>query len=215
MWFHILTGALALVAGICNLLIGRKGGPAHVKVGRLFWYSMTAMGASGVVIAIMRPKAAFVLIGLLSLYLVNTGRNALRQKHGSPNSHVAFWFVVAASCLVAGIAMGAYGLLLGESVFGSPPALYLGAAFDAALFVVLDLRLMLTRSTTRTSRIVEHAWRMIAALLFATFALFIANPAVFPGWARDFGINYAPPLAVFAALGYWVLAVQRGWWTRT
>lgn len=212
LWFHILAGGIALVAGLCNVVIGNKGSRVHVGVGRWFWYSMIAMGASGVVLAIAKPKAGFVLIGLLSLYLVNTGRNALRHQHGGSSG---FWFVVAASCLVAGMAIGAYGLFLGEAVFGSPPALYLGAAFDAAIFVALDLRQMLAPRASRNSRIVEHAWRMIAALLFATFALFVANPSLFPGWVRALGINYAPPLAVFAALAYWVLAVQRGWWRRT
>jgi hypothetical protein len=66
---------------------------------------------------------------------------------------------------------------------------YLGAAFDAAIFVVLDWRLMRIGSATGSRRIVDHVWRMIAALLFATFARFIANPSVFPQWSTAAGFN--------------------------
>ena len=53
---------------------------------------------------------------------------------------------------------------------------------------------------------------MIAGLLFAMFALFIANPSVFPAWFTRAGLNFVPPFVVIAAIAYWVLAVKREWW---
>ncbi|HEY6598731.1 MAG TPA: hypothetical protein VIZ30_05445 [Pseudomonadales bacterium] len=213
LWFHIVAGAAALLVGAFSLLLTRKGTAIHIGTGRAFWYSMVAMAYSGIVVAVLRPKAAFVLIGLLSLYLVHTGRHALRRPRGAVNRDTVFWFAVAVSCLGAGIGIGSYGLLGADGhVFGSPSVLYLGAAFDAAIFVVLDWRLMRIGSATGSRRIVDHVWRMIAALLFATFALFIANPSVFPQWFTAAGFNFIPPLLLLVLLVYWVLAVKRGWW---
>ena len=212
LWFHIATGACALLLGLFNLLFTRKGTSLHIRTGRMFWYSMIAMATSGIVVAILRPKAGFVLIGFLSMYLVNTGRNALKRPNGAVNRDTVWWLAVASSCLVMGIALGGYALAEGGQLFGSPYALYLGAAFDAAIFVVLDLRLMRMGSATGRSRIVDHLWRMIAGLLFAMFALFVANPSVFPAWFTSAGLNFVPPLLVLAAIAYWVSAVRRGWW---
>lgn len=169
------------------------------------------MAASGIIVAIARPKAGFVLIGLLSLYLVSTGRNALRRPKGTVNRETVFWFAIATCCLVAGVVMGGYAFAADGRAFGSPYALYLGAAFDAAIFVALDWRLLRIGSATGKGRIVDHLWRMIAGLLFAMFALFIANPSVFPAWFTGAGLNFVPPALVFVAIAYWVLAVKRGW----
>ncbi len=214
LWLHIATGAAALFLGVFNLLFTQKGSRLHVQTGRMFWYSMIAMAVTGIVVAIERPKAGFVLIGILSMYLVNTGRNALRRPNGKVNGDNRLWFVVSNICLLAGVALGSYALTVGGRLFGSPAALYFGAAFDAAIFVALDWRLMRIGSATGTRRIVDHLWRMIGALLFAMFALFIANPSVFPTWFTGAALNFVPPLLVFAAIAYWVLAVNRGWWRR-
>ena len=134
LWFHIATGAFALLVGVFNLLFTRKGARLHVTTGRMFWYSMIAMGASGIVVAILRPKAGFVLIGLLSVYLVDTGRNALRRPRGMVNHATVSWFAIATSCLVAGLVLGGYAFAADGRAFGSPYALYFGAAFDAGDF---------------------------------------------------------------------------------
>ena len=120
LWFHILTGAVALLLGIFNLLFTAKGTRLHIRIGRMFWYSMIAMAVSGIVVAVLRPKAAFVLIGLLSMYLVNTGRNALRRPNGTVNRDNVFWLGVATSCLVTGIVLGSYAFAADGHVFGSP-----------------------------------------------------------------------------------------------
>ena len=57
-------------------------------------------------------------------------------------------------------------------------------------------------------------WRMVAGLYFAMFALFVANTSVLPIWISESRLNVLPPAAVLLALGYWVLAVKRGWWAR-
>jgi uncharacterized membrane protein len=214
LWVHIATGGAALVLGLFNLAFTGKGGQLHVRTGRLFWQSMIAMAVTAVLIAIERPRAGFVLIGVLSLYLVKTGRNALTRRPDAGNRDTVFWFVVATSCLVAGILAGSYAIATERQLFGSPAALYFGAAFDAAIFVMLDARLLRSGVPTGRHRIVDHLWRMVAALLFAMFALFLANPDVLPGWFSRAGLHYLAPLTIFVALVFWVVAVSRGAWPR-
>ena len=102
LWFHIATGGVALTAGLFTLFLTVKGSRRHVRAGLAFWYSMSAMALSGIVVAVLRPVAVFVLIGLLSLYLIHTGRNALTRSGGAVNRTTKIWFGVVITCLLAG-----------------------------------------------------------------------------------------------------------------
>ena len=210
LWFHIVTGGAGILAGIVALSTA-KGSRRHILWGIWFWRLMLAMAASGIVLAILGPRAVFIFIGVLSLYLVNTGRNALTRKNGEVNRASWFWFSVALLSLLAGAGLGAWSLVIGENVFGSPWFLYFGVAFDALIFVVLDGFLLAKGRAVGVSRVIDHLWRMIAALFFALFALLVANPQIFPERFLDSGLNYLPLVILLVVLAYWVVAVRRRW----
>ncbi len=212
LWFHIATGGLALVAGMVTLFATEKGSSRHVRSGIAFWYLIGAMAVSGVVLAILRASAVFVLIGLLSLYLINTGRNALTRSGGLVDRDTKAWFTLAIACFVAGLALGSWSIIAEEEVLGSPFFLYFGVAFDALIFVILDWRLISKGRAVGKSRIIDHLWRMIAALFFAQFALFVANPQLYPDWFTDTGLSFIPSAILLGVIAYWVLAVRRERW---
>ena len=212
LWFHITTGGLALLAGLITLFATEKGSSRHVRCGIAFWYLMGAMAVSGVLLAILRASAVFILIGLLSLYLIHTGRNALTRTGGMVNRDTKAWFAVALACFVAGVFLGSWGLLAGGEILGSPFFLYFGVAFDALIFVILDWRLISKGGAVGKSRIIDHLWRMIAALLFGTFALFVANPQLYPDWFTNTGLSFVPSAILLGVIAYWVLAVRTGRW---
>ena len=212
LWFHIATGGLALVAGIVTLFATRKGSRRHVRWGVAFWISMTAMAVSGIAIAMLRPTGFFIFIGLLSLYLINTGRNALTRSGGAVDRATRAWFALIIACFVAAVVLGSWSLVSRQPVLGSPFFLYFGLAFDALIFVILDWRLISKGGAVGKARIVDHLWRMIAALFFGTFALFVANPRLYPSWFTDTGLNFVPCAILLGAVAYWVLAVHRERW---
>ena len=208
LWFHILTGGAGIVAGVCALAT-TKGSRRHIQWGIAFWWLMLAMAMSGIVLALAAPKAVFMFISVLSVYLINTGRNALTRKSGVVNRATWIWFSVALVSLLAGAGLGIRSLLLGVDVFGSPWFLYFGVAFDALIFVVLDGLLLARGRATGHHRIIDHLWRMIAALFFAMFALLVANPQVFPDWFLNSGLNYLPLVILLGVMAYWVVKTRR------
>ena len=210
LWFHIATGAAGILAGL-GALSTAKGSSRHIRLGIWFWWLILAMALSGIVLAILATRAVFIFIGVLSLYLVNTGRNALTRRSGQVNRDTWFWFSVALLSLLSGISLGVWSLIIGENVIGSPWFLYFGVAFDALIFVVLDGRLLAKGRAVGKARIIDHLWRMIAALFFAMFALLVANPQVFPEWVLDSGLNYLPLFIILLVMAYWVVSVRRGW----
>ena len=210
LWFHIATGGAGILAGFVALSMA-KGSRRHIHWGIWFWRLMIAMAISGIVLAILGPRAVFIFIGVLSLYLVNTGRNALTRKNGVVNRASWVWFSVALLSLIAGAGLGTWSLVSGEDAFGSPWFLYFGVAFDALIFVVLDGFLLAKGRAIGNSRIIDHLWRMIAALFFAMFALLVANPQIFPDWFLDTGLNYLPLVVLLAVLAYWVVRVRKRW----
>lgn len=212
LWFHIATGGLALVAGSATLFATEKGSRRHVRCGIAFWYLMLAMAASGIALAVLRTRAVFVLIGLLSLYLIHTGRNALTRAGGSVNRDTKAWFTLAFVCLASGLGLGFWSVVSGDEVLGAPSYLYFGVAFDALIFVILDWRLISRGGAVGKSRVIDHLWRMIAALFFAQFALFVANPQLYPDWFTDTGLSFLPSAFLLGVIAYWVLAVRRGRW---
>ncbi len=212
LWFHVATGALALAAGLATLFGTQKGSRRHVLFGITFWHLMTAMAVSGILVAVARPRAVFVLIGLLSLYLIHTGRNALTRTGGVVNRETKAWFVLVVTCFVSGTVLGVRSLVEGREVLGSPFFLYFGVAFDALIFTALDWRLIAKGRAVGKSRVIDHLWRMIAALFFGVFALFVANPQLYPDWFSDTGLSLLPSLALLGVLAYWVVAVRKERW---
>lgn len=76
---HIFGGSLAIAAGFVALTAG-KGTPWHRKSGMVFFYAMLLMAALAVLMAAARGVAPGINVpmGLLTIYLVVTGVNAVR-----------------------------------------------------------------------------------------------------------------------------------------
>lgn len=205
---HIGFGSIALLSGALALCL-KKGSRSHRHVGIVFGTSMIAMGLTGIALALMHLSALFIMIGVLSTHLAATGWRAARRRTADPGrfEHVAF--MVSLLTMMCAMAMGVMSLVRGEPIHDAPAALYLALAGDAFIFAYLDLRLLMGKSLTGTGRIADHVWRMIVGLIFAAFALFVANPQVFPdAWPQP--LTSIAPLAVLAiTLVYWMVRVLR------
>ncbi|NNE05567.1 MAG: hypothetical protein HKN15_07590 [Xanthomonadales bacterium] len=206
---HIIAGSLAILFGLLAMSVV-KGSKRHIRFGTIFWYTMWGMAGSGIILAAMRDRPVFVLISILSIYLIATGRNALTRPKGAVDRKVWFWFTVVIVCGLAGVALGWWGMTSRDHNLGDPAPLFFGVAFDAFIFAVLDWRLIRRGHARGQRRLIDHLWRMIAAILFALFALFVANPQLFPPWFNETGLNFLPSLAMLCLIIYWILAVRRG-----
>ena len=202
---HILAGGIGLLSGVVALVV-KKGAPAHVRYGLVFWYTMLAMAFSGIGISILIENWVLLLTGLMTIYMLFTGRNALTRPSGKINFQVKLWTGFNLLCLVAAATVGASIVGGGDPTGGR----FLALAADSLLFAILDWRLIVRGEAVGKDRIVDHLWRIIAALLFGCFALFLFNPQAFPDWFIDMRLNLVPITIIFGVLIYWVVSLKWG-----
>ena len=77
---HIAAGVISLVTGLISIL-SLKGSKVHKKSGKIYFYSMTIVFVTAIIIASYRFNRFLFLIAFLSYYSVFTGVRKLRLKN--------------------------------------------------------------------------------------------------------------------------------------
>ena len=206
--FHVVAGSAGLIAGAAALSV-RKGGRLHARAGTAFFAAMLAMAGTGAVIAAWGSERGTAVIGLFTCYLVATSWMTARRRDGVAGGFEWAGLAVALACAAA---MLAFALLASASPTGRfdslPAAAHYPFAILAALAAGLDLNFLLRGRLARHQRIARHLWRMCAALAIAAFSFFLGQQDEFPAAWRGLAIWFVPPLAVLAAMVFWLIRVR-------
>jgi hypothetical protein len=205
---HIAGGTVALGAGAAALCF-RKGGGGHARAGKIFFASMLVLFVSGAGMAVALGLWNVALGAVFGIYLIATSWAAARRRDGKAGRFETFAFLAITGCAIADLIMG----LMAQSsatgrLFGYPPAPFFVFAGMSALAAGLDLNFILRRGVSPAQRIARHLWRMCAALLFTAFSFFVGQQKIMPAsWHGSFWL-WLPPLAVLAAMIFWLLRVR-------
>lgn len=206
--FHVAAGSTALLAGGAALAV-RKGGRLHARVGTIFFAAMLAMGVTGALIAALKPERGTAVIGAFTCYLVVTAWAAARRRDGQAGGLERAGLVVALACAAAMLGLGLLASGSPSGRFDSlPAAAHYPFAFLAALAAGLDLNFLRRGRLERHQRIARHLWRMCAALAIAAFSFFLGQQDEFPAAWRGLAIWFVPPLAVLAAMVFWLIRAR-------
>jgi uncharacterized membrane protein len=205
---HIGGGCVGLVSGAVALT-APKGGRLHRVSGNVFFASMLVAYLVGAAAAPFLRQWANVFGGLFSAYLVATAWATVMRPAGRTGR-----FEVAAMCVPLGAT--AATLWFGWIGANSPHGLIQGVPYQAALAIAaiagfaaaLDLRVILKGGLSGAARISRHLWRMCTGLFFAAASFFIGQPQVFPPPLHGSPILFVPPLAVVAAMVFWLVRVR-------
>ena len=87
---HVAAGVISLVTGLISIL-SLKGGKVHKKSGKIYFYSMTIVFVTAIIIASYRFNRFLFLIAFLSYYSVFAGVRKLRLKNLHKNQKPK-WF---------------------------------------------------------------------------------------------------------------------------
>jgi len=205
---HIAGGSVALLAGAAALSLP-KGGRLHARAGTFFFAGMLALAGTGFVIAAAEPERGTAVIGLFTLYLVVTAWAAARRRSGLAGAFELGALAAALACAAAFLALGALGAMSANGRVDSlPAAVHYPFAALAVLAAALDLNFILRRALSARQRIARHLWRMCAALLIAAFSFFLGQQKVMPEFIQGSPLLFLPPLAVLAALVFWLIRVR-------
>jgi uncharacterized membrane protein len=106
---HIASGFTAFfIAPIA--LVSAKGGRTHRRWGKIYFYAMSVVAASAIILALHRPNYFLAFTSVFSFYLAFSGYRALSRKRPLEGETAAprDWFaaVLTLACSVALIAMG-------------------------------------------------------------------------------------------------------------
>lgn len=101
---HASFGSIALLFGLFSIL-SKKGNKAHKKTGLVFYYSMLCSTFISLLISVLpKHENPFLFsIGVFSLYLVISGKRALKFKN--KNSDLRFDRIIAFIMIITGVFM--------------------------------------------------------------------------------------------------------------
>lgn len=208
LYLHIGGGTLGIASGAVALL-ARKGERLHRAAGNVFFASMLTMTIIAAGVAPFLPDDPWTntTAGVFTLYLVATGWATVKRPEGSIGGFERLAIVVP-----VGIVILAAWLALAR-----PPAIEATGFSTVYAFAVLsllaaigDVKMILKSGLKAERRIARHVWRMVLGLFVAAGSLFLGQQQVFPEALRGSGLLMAPPLAVLAALAFWMLKVRLG-----
>lgn len=210
---HIGCGLIGIVAGFASLAV-RKGQRLHRLFGTVFFGAMLIMAAMASSLAILINQKGNIVGGVLTFYLVLTAWAAARQKTAGVGR-----LDMAAVMIPIGVAAGlvAWGRQAAESptgqLDGMPSAPYFVMALLAALFAVLDVKVIRQGGVAGQPRIARHLWRMCVALFFAAASFFLGQQRVMPAWMHGSPLLFVPALTPLVAMAGWLMRPRfvRAW----
>jgi len=86
LYVHIAAGTIAFVAAPVALIV-KKGANAHRRWGKIYFWAMTFIAITGIVLSVMRPNLFLFCVSFFSYHLVASGYRWLYRKN--PKGKVA------------------------------------------------------------------------------------------------------------------------------
>lgn len=204
--FHIAAGTVALLSGAVALG-AKKGGKIHRQSGKIFFYSMILMAASGTYLAYLASVYITVLAGSLVLYLLTSGTMTVSRRQ----NQIGLTEKIIFACGLGVTAFGAYlcwlatrGITDSLGAYSVPAAIYFIFTTLAVLGVVTDARVLLKKGIMGKQRILRHIWRMCVPLYIAASSFFTGQQQVFPEALQGTFYLSIPEYSVLLLLFFWL-----------
>jgi hypothetical protein len=198
---HIGGGVVAILSGYGAVTV-RKGGILHVRLGKIFVVAMLVMAAMGTALSIPIHQPGNIGAGLLAAYLVATGWMTMNRKT------VASARLERAAVLIplfVAVLFIAWGLEAKPGHRG----LYYSFATMAALFSLIDVRVLWLGGVSGVNRLARHLWRMCFGLFFAAGSFFLGQQKVMPVSIQGSPVLWVLGLAPIGFLVFWMIRVRR------
>lgn len=177
---HISFGAIALFVAPAAMLT-RKGGLWHRRWGKIFFWAITGVAMTAVVMSLIRSGLFFLLVALFSFYLALTGYRVLYRKTPEQRPGKADWTAVS-TMVLGSLVLLAYGVyLMLTSSFGTVAIVF---GVIGLLFGTSDMRDFLHHPPDKMAWWYSHMTRMLAAYIATVTAFSVVNFPFLPPVAR-------------------------------
>jgi len=182
LWLHIAGGTSALINGL-GAMFTTKGGKIHRIFGKIYFWSMTAVFVSALILAIGHNKTFLLMVAFFSYYFTVRGYRILYLKKLGTTQKATWidWMIssVASAFILFLFAWGVNELITGETM--GIVAIVFGVIGTS--FVVKDIR-QFNRTPEKMHWWYGHISSMGASYISATTAFIVVNITI-PGfgWA--------------------------------
>lgn len=176
LYFHVFVGSIALLTGAASIF-SQKGKQLHRKAGRVYFWAMTLVFITGVIVAGYRFNRFLFLIAFLSYYSVFAGVRflSLKNLHKTQNPK---WYDWAAGIIngVANIVFVGIGLhyLFKENNNLAGALLSVGFGIGGLLITYTNIKPFILRPNKVYHWYLAHIGNMMGGYI-ATFTAFLST----------------------------------------
>ena len=171
LWIHIFFGAIALFVAPAAMLTA-KGGLWHRRWGKIYFWSITVVAMTAVVMSFIRSGLFFLLVALFSFYLAFTGYRVLSRKTPQHRPGKMDW-AAAFMMVFSGVTLVAYGIyLMLTSSYGIVPIVF---GVIGLLFGLSDIRDFRRHPPEKMAWWYSHMARMLSAYIATVTAFSVVN----------------------------------------
>lgn len=204
LYLHILVGSTALLSGACAIS-SIKGKQLHRQAGRIYFWAMTAVFVTGIIVAGFQFNRFLFLIAFLSYYSVFAGIRFLKLKQ-LHRDQKPLWYdwVAGITNTVANllfVALGLYYLMYTDASLGAV-LLTLGFGAGGLMISYTNLHPLVVRPSKPYHWYMAHIGNMMGGYI-ATFTAFLSTMVTRFELMNPFLAFALPSLIGIPLLLYW------------
>ena len=173
---HVIAGAGALISGAIAFGF-RKNTPKHKPIGKIYFWCMTVVFVTAMIVSVAKSLLFLFLIGVFSYYSTIVAYRSLRLKnlHKDQKPLKLDWIIEIISGLtfLGMVVLGLWILLKNQNVGGIIPLLFGGFGL---LSVRTNLKLFMQKPKMTLYWLKKHVGHMMGSYIGA-FTAFLVNQA--------------------------------------
>lgn len=204
LYLHIIVGGLSLLSGAISIC-SKKGNILHKKSGRIYFWAMTLVFITGIVVASYNFNRFLFLIAFLSYYSVFAGVRALKLKklHKDQNAKSIDWVagIINAVANLVFIGLGVY-YAINKGFISGGALLSIGFGIGGLLISYVNLEPFVKRPKTAYHWYTAHIGNMMGGYI-ATVTAFFSTMVTRYEFMNPFLAFALPSLVGVPLLIYW------------
>jgi uncharacterized membrane protein len=209
LYIHIAAGMTAFIAAPVAMIV-KKGGDAHRKWGKVYFWCMTVIAITGIVLSIMLPNLFLFCIAFFSYYMVVSGYRWLYNKKPGQKTARIDWIITGIAS-VFNLGLFIIGIIMffrnSQNAFG-----YISAVFGliGLNFAYKNVKQFSNVNRPKQSWLYNHIGGMIGGYIATVSAFSAVNFHFLPPlikwlWPTIIGVP-----VIYAWIAYYRKKINKG-----
>ena len=204
LWLHVASGLISLVAAPVAMVF-RKGSPVHRAWGKIYFYGMTCIAITAVIISIVKNIPFLLMIAVFSYNMICSGYRSiyLKKLHKSQKPLLIDW-LISSIALIFNTGLLIYGLfrLSSGDSFGTVATVFGSLGI---LYVYTNSKKFFRPPSDKNHWLFGHMSGMVGGYIATVTAFLVVN------------VQFLPPVVTWltpAAIGIPALSLWRNYYKK-